>query len=293
MAKEEFDFKALKESKFEAYKKTYCKPAALKKAKGGLVFIKFDLTGRKKGCVFLPFPKKDGAKSAYEKVKKDKSIHLLKHTALVEPTYGKADDGSPQMTLNILKGGLTADLIKAEGDELFNKTFKIQLKVTGASDDSGDVKGNENSDDTKEPTKEEKKEEPKVDEPKDKTDQTSQILAKKKARRGEAIKKMQDGVSKMDSVKETASVDKMLAKVAQFEDALEKLINEAQSDGVIDQDEEKTINTFKNNLDQLKKAIEERENAPKALTPERRKKMNENMDKMSARLEAMLSKLGI
>lgn len=137
MAKEEFDFQALQELKFNEYKKQYCKAAVIKKAKGGLVLVKYDLKARKKGCVFIPFNKPEQAKAAFKNLK-DNKIHLLKRTALVSVSHGKTETGGPEVTLNIIKGGLIADDVMLEAEGLFTETIQMALKVTGVSEDSGE-----------------------------------------------------------------------------------------------------------------------------------------------------------
>lgn len=271
MAKEEFDFNALKELKFNDYKKEYCKPARIKKAKGGLVLVKFDLKAKKKGCVFLPFNKLEEAKVAFKALKDDKSIHLVKRTALVGVKNGKGENG-PEVTLEVLKGGLTADMIKSEADELFNNTIKMALNVTGVSEDD-DVSLETSTDDEDKTTNKEDKE-------------------AKKAKRAEKRKQMKAGIDKMHAAKDKVSKDKLNANVQKYEDALATLIKEAEEDGSISEEEQKGIDELTNALNELKTAIAERDDTPK-LTPERRQKINANMEKISARLEAITKKLGV
>ena len=135
MAKEQFDFQELKGLKFSLYKKTYCKPAMLKAGKAGIFLEKFDIKARKKGAIYLSFKKLNLAKKAYEAIKADKSIHLIKRTALVSALYAKDEEGKGTISLDILKGGLDADTIMASGETMFAEEFQMGLNVTGTSED--------------------------------------------------------------------------------------------------------------------------------------------------------------
>ncbi|CAA6825398.1 MAG: Unknown protein [uncultured Aureispira sp.] len=136
MANDLFDFEHLKGLKLSEYKKEFCKPAMIKAGKAGLVLMKYDIKARKKGAIYLSFKKLNLAKSAFEAIKADKSIHLIKRTALVNASYGKGEDGKSLVTLNILKGGLTAEEIQLGAEELFTQTILMGLKVTGISEDA-------------------------------------------------------------------------------------------------------------------------------------------------------------
>jgi hypothetical protein len=135
MAKEQFDFEELKGLKLSEYKKKYCKPAMFKAGKAGLFLYKFDIKARKKEAIYLSFKKPNLAKKAYEAIKADKSIHLVKRTALVSAQYGKDEEGKDTISLDILKGGLDADTIMASGEMMFAEEFQIKLNVTGTSED--------------------------------------------------------------------------------------------------------------------------------------------------------------
>lgn len=133
MADEQFDFEGLKELNFKAYKELYCKEPMLMKATAGIFLHRFTIKGRKNKAIFLPFKKPNVAKKTYLAIKKaGKNIHLLKHTALVNATYDKKNR---LMSLEIIGGGLSPDLIKESGTVMFKKRFKLDLEVTGTSED--------------------------------------------------------------------------------------------------------------------------------------------------------------
>ena len=137
MAGQDFDFDAFRGQKFAEYKKKDIKPAIVRKAKGGIVFTDYKLAGKKIPCVFIPMKKVPEALNLFKQVKASKE-HILKKTALVAVTIGKAEDGSEKITLEIKKGGLSRDFIIAKGTDLFETTIKMKLDVMGGVDAPAD-----------------------------------------------------------------------------------------------------------------------------------------------------------
>ena len=137
MANAEFDFDAFRSQKFAEYKKKDIKPAIVRKAKAGIVFTDYKLAGKKTACVFIPMKKVPEALNLFKQVKASKE-HILKKTALVAVTIGKADDGSEKISLEIKKGGLSRDFILAKGTDLFETTIKMKLDVLGGVDAPAD-----------------------------------------------------------------------------------------------------------------------------------------------------------
>lgn len=137
MAKEIFDFKAFSELKYNLYEKQYAKTQVVKKAKAAIILYKYALGSRKNLTLIIPFKKMDLAVLAYKAIKKDKSIHAIKRTALAKLVHEKKGE----VTLEIKKGGLTVDLIQTNLVQLFSNPdlpagpIALELKVTGASDD--------------------------------------------------------------------------------------------------------------------------------------------------------------
>ncbi len=128
----DFDFEAFKAQKIAEYKKNEIKPATVKKASAGIVFVDYKMAGKKVPCVFIPFRKVAEAMFVFKAIKKDKE-HLLKKTGLVTAAFTKADEGGNIITLDIKKGGLTADILKSKGTDFFKSILKVQLEVIGAS----------------------------------------------------------------------------------------------------------------------------------------------------------------
>ena len=70
----------------------------------------------------------------FKQVKANKE-HILKKTALVSVTIGKAEDGSEQITLEIKKGGLSRDFLIQKGQDLFETGIKMKLEVLGGAEE--------------------------------------------------------------------------------------------------------------------------------------------------------------
>jgi hypothetical protein len=207
MAKEEFDLAGIQELKINAYKKEYCKPAIVGKAKFAMLFHRLDLIGAKKSFIAVFFNKAAEAQVAFKTVKKEK-LHLMKRTALASVTIGKGDDGKQEVTLEVVKGALAPDTIMSEGQELFT-SLKMTLKVTGASEDSVDVdKG------TKKEDRLDKKEERRDDKA-----EKQEGKAEEKAKRAAKRKQMKNGIDKMDGAIGQADPSKLDANVAKYETA--------------------------------------------------------------------------
>ena len=106
---------------------------------------------------------------------------------------------------------------------------------------------------------------------------------------------MKDNVGKMEKVVGTTSKEKLEPNVLKYEAALAQLIKTAQADGVIDKKEQASIDELKAALENLRKSMDENNATPqgKKLTEEQKDKIKENMTKISARLDAIVTKLGL
>ena len=281
MADKGFDFKELSESKLAIYKKQYCKPAIVKKAKGAIIMLDYRLAGKKIPCVMVTFKKPAEAAKAFKELKKNKE-HLLKKTGLCKITIAKGADGNPEITVDIKKGGLSPGALKAKGADLFDNTLKMKLIVIGGAEEGTEENEEETTADADATGKEGTKEDaPANDE--------------KKANRSAKIQKMKDNVGKMDKAVGSAPKEKLNANVEKYETALTQLIKEANADGEVDREEQAEIDELKTALDALKANIEKGDGDAKAkkMTPERKAKIKENMDKINARLQAITKKLGL
>ena len=156
MANADFDFDAFRSQKFAEYKKKDIKPAIVRKAKAGVIFTDYKLAGKKTACVFIPMKKVPEALALFKQVKASKE-HILKKTALVAVTIGKADDGSEKITLDIKKGGLSRDFIIAKGTDLFETTIKMKLDVLGGTDAPAEEAAEDSTVENQAPTGEGKK----------------------------------------------------------------------------------------------------------------------------------------
>jgi hypothetical protein len=278
MAEKEFDFKELSECKLAVYKKQYCKPAVVKKAKGAIIMLDYKLSGKKIPCVIITFKKPAEAKKVFKDLKMNKE-HVLKKTGLCKVDIGKDDGGYPQITVDILKGGLSPEALIKKGADLFDNTLKMKLIVKGGKEEEiQEIEEEETSDANGQ------------------VDTNEDTIAKdqKKTLRSAKIKKMNENISKMDEALGSVPKEKLNANVEKYEAALAELIHEAQADGEIDDDEQAEIDELENALDELKSNIEKLDNGKaKKMTPERKAKIKENMIKINARLEAITKKLGL
>ncbi len=276
MADKGFDFKELSDCKLLIYKKTYCKRAVVKKAKGAIIMLDYRLAGKKIPCVMVTFKKPAEAAKAFKDLKKNKE-HLLKKTGLCKVDIAKGADGNPEITVDIKKGGLSPSALKAKGADLFDNTLKMKLIVIGGAEE-GTEESAESDSSANEGTNEE----------------NGGPDNEKKVIRAAKIKKMNENIGKMDKAVGTAPKEKLNANVEKYEAALATLIKEANEDGNVDEDEQAEIDNLQNALDALKANIEKGEGAKvKKMTPERKAKIKENMDKINARLEAITKKLGL
>lgn len=275
MPKEGFNFDELKALAYNDYVKKVCKKTKVDKAKGGLIFRKFDLSNKKKADLFVPFLKEKDAILAFKALKKDKTIHLVKNTALVSVLRKKED-----ITLTILQGGMTADDVKSGVGSLFTN-MKMNLTVTGES--SSDE---ENSDSSQANTEDSGK------------DEKLAKKAAKKAARAEKRYKMLEGIDKMKKAKAQGkiSVEQINTQIEKYDGVLNRVIQEAEEDGKIDEVEKGEIQEVVTAIEELKSdlknTIEGGGKKVRKLTEEERTKIVSNMDKMDQKLQQILAKLG-
>lgn len=123
-----FDFNAFSALKQVEYLKQHAKPAIIKKAKAGIIFTDYKLAGKKQACVFIPFKKVTDAMQAFKDIKAFK-VHLLKKTALVGVEHGKTTDGTPMISVEIKKGGISTDILMEKGADFFLKKLQVQLDI--------------------------------------------------------------------------------------------------------------------------------------------------------------------
>lgn len=114
---------------------------------------------------------------------------------------------------------------------------------------------------------------------------------KRKALRKAKREKIKENVGKLEQATGTANPDKIRENLDKYKQVLEQLIEEANADGVVDQQEQDEIDALHNNIENLEQQIGKLEQ-PK-LTPQRRAKVQENVQKIDQRLQEMAEKLGI
>jgi hypothetical protein len=204
MATEDFDFEAFKAQKFAAYKKKEIKPVLVRKAKAGIVFTDYKLAGKKTACVFIPMKKGPQAVKLFKQIKATKE-HLLKKTALVKVTVGKAEDGSDKISLQIMKGGLNRNSLLAKGEQLFGTILKMKLEVLGGAE---------------EVVAEETQEENVVE-----TAENSAVDPAKKARALNALNTIKSNIVKVKAAKGKVAPEKIKSNVDKLQAGFDKVMN--------------------------------------------------------------------
>jgi len=290
MAANDFDFKELEGLKLVEYKKQHCKPALVKKAKAALILLDYKLKGKKTPCVMVTFKKPAEAAKAFKKLKAEKS-HILKKTGFCKVTVAKGADGQQEITVEIKKGGITPETLKTKGADLFGGHLKMKLNVIGGAEAAAEVvadaadKAADTAKDAADTGKEGTKE----------ASADKEANEKKIAQRTAKVNKMKENVSKMDKAVGSAPKEKLNANIQKYDEALAKLIAQAEEDGEIDAKEQANIDELTSQLDALKANIEKQGKAEapsgKKMTPERKAKIKANMDKINAKLEAITKQL--
>ena len=204
MATEDFDFEAFKSQKFAAYKKKEIKPVLVRKAKAGIVFTDYKLAGKKTACVFIPMKKGPQAVKLFKQIKATKE-HLLKKTALVKVTVGKAEDGSDKISLQIMKGGLNRNSLLAKGEQLFGTILKMKLEVLGGAE---------------EVVAEETQEETVVE-----TAENSAVDPAKKARALNALNTIKSNLVKVKAAKGKVAPEKIKSNVDKLQAGFDQVMN--------------------------------------------------------------------
>jgi hypothetical protein len=288
MAKDAFDFKGFKDGTFNDYKNKTLKNAVLEKSKAGLVLTLFDVGAQKKIGVLIPFLKEVEAKEAFKVWKAILPGKLKKATckaAVVKLFTEKADGGSLKVTLEITKGVKNPAKIEEALKPLFI-LIKKGLKVVGGSEEETTSGTSEST--TDETTTEESN-----------TPETT-VDPAKKVKRAEKRSKMLEGIDKMKKAKAQGkiSIEKINAQIKIYDKALTMVMTEAEEDGHITEEEKGEIQEVVTAMEGLKsdlknEMIDQDGKGIKKLTPERREKMNKNMNKINERLEAITKKLGL
>lgn len=293
-------FQEYSELTLNDYKNQRLKKAKLKNTKGGLVITQFTIGSRKKQGIFIPIKMYKAAElmfAVWNDMKKSPLRVTAAKIAVVKVTT-KEKDGTFEVILSPQPKGQLKDpsKIHASIDDLFTG-LDMKLSVAGHTSDTSN-EDKEKEDKEKEETGNETSNtsETSTDETTtgNETSDTQETTVDpaKKAKRVKQLTEMKAGVEKMDGMKDKLSKEQLEANIQKYETALATLIKDAEADGIIDQDEKKEIDELTDELDKLKKFTNELQSGKK-LTPERRQKINENMDKINARLEAITKKLGL
>jgi hypothetical protein len=131
--KKEVDVATVLDMKRPDYKKLFKKMALWKKTRGIIVLVDYKLDG-KKTSLAVPFKKKPIMLKELKKIKSDK-LHLLKKTGMCHFELSKKPKGGWLAKIELIKGGLSADLLQAKMRPLFG-SIDIDIEVVGTENTS-------------------------------------------------------------------------------------------------------------------------------------------------------------
>ncbi len=117
MDEKDFNFGEFRELKFTKYEKEYCKAAVVRKSKAALIFLDYKLAGKKTPCVVIPFKKFPEAFSAFKLAKATKESTSTKKIGLAKVTVGKGTDGKEEITVDLVKGGISPEMLISKGED--------------------------------------------------------------------------------------------------------------------------------------------------------------------------------
>lgn len=130
------------------YKAVAKKAVTWGKAKGVVVFDDYKMEGKKKMAVGIPFRKENEMEAEYKIIKKKKT-HKLSKTAVC--LISMAADGITA-TLEIKKGGLKPELLKAAALDFLSYVGITNVNITGQSDEVIEAEETEEEGDDSQPT---------------------------------------------------------------------------------------------------------------------------------------------
>jgi hypothetical protein len=303
---EELSLDGIKDMKKAEFIKAFKNKAAWKKAKAVIFLVDYKLEG-KKAVIAIPFKKENEMKLEMKRLKKEK-LHLLKKSGGGTIVIDKNADGDREATIELIMGGLKLELLQLKATPLFEK-IKVKLSATQTGEALEDAAAAESEVDTTENLPEdnlddvdadadEGEEDNEGETASSETEKASAPNPKKEAQKKDLAAKialMKENVGKMEKVVGTTSKEKLEPNVLKYEAALEQLTKAAQADGVIEKEEQASIDELKTALENLRKSMDENNATPqgKKLTEEQKDKIKENMTKISARLDAIVTKLGL
>jgi hypothetical protein len=268
--------------------------------------VDYKLEG-KKAVIAIPFKKENEMKLEMKRLKKEK-LHLLKKSGGGTIVIDKNADGDREACIELIMGGLKPELLQLKATPLFEK-IKVKLSATQTGEALEDAAASESEVDTTENLPEDNLDDVDVDADEgdednegetasSETEKASAPNPKKEAQKKDLAAKialMKENVGKMEKVVGTTSKEKLEPNVLKYEAALAQLTKAAQADGVIEKEEQASIDELKTALENLRKSMDENNATPqgKKLTEEQKDKIKENMTKISARLDAIVTKLGL
>ncbi len=121
MAKEGFNFAEFQGLKKAQYFKEQAKPMIVAKAKFAVCLVDFKQAGKKENVRFLFFKKQKEAVDLFKTFKTGK-LHVIKKVGVATVSVV-----GQEVTMDVKKGGLTNDVLKAKAEEFFMSNYKLTL----------------------------------------------------------------------------------------------------------------------------------------------------------------------
>ena len=115
----------------------------------------------------------------------------------------------------------------------------------------------------------------------------------KKTDRQAKLDTMEQNIGRLQNAVGVVEADKVHSNLNKYKQALDRLIQQAEQDGVVDKDEQKQIDKLSSIINKLEKQLERLGDRKIKLTPKRRAKVRDNMSTIDQRIKDLLSKLNL
>ncbi len=122
------------------------------------------------------------------------------------------------------------------------------------------------------------------------SDVDTETLERNRRSRGDSLKKMEGNIKTMENAVGKVSRPKLNGNIAKYEEALKKLIEQANADGTVDDQEQAQIDSVKEQLELLKQNVEENGSR---LQTEHHESMRDNLATDQEKIDEMLAEMGI
>lgn len=122
------------------------------------------------------------------------------------------------------------------------------------------------------------------------SDVDTETSEQNRKKREKTLNTMEERMGTMNKVVGKISRSKLNGNITKYEEALAKLIKEAEADNIVTDEEQQHIDRVKEQLDLLKQNVEENGSR---LQPEHRERMRTNLETAKQQLDQLLAEMGI